>query len=135
MHREAAAPHLRATAPDADFSPELDDVVRKAMSKRPADRFQSAAELAAALAATPEGKRSAHDIAGPAPAPPRKPAANKAKGAAEGAAPTRRRDDGRLLVGGAPSHGRGGDGVEGGAPVAAGGDRPAVSGGRDARRC
>jgi len=77
MHREAAAPHLRATAPDADFSEELDGVVQKAMSKRPADRFQSAAELAAALAATPEGKRSAHDIAGPAPAP-RKAAADKA---------------------------------------------------------
>jgi len=86
MHREAPPPHLRATAPQAGYSAALDAVLHKAMSKRPADRFQSAAELAAALAATPEGQRNAGDaVASPAPAPspaslpaPRKPAGDKA---------------------------------------------------------
>jgi serine/threonine-protein kinase len=77
MHREAPPPHLRATAPQ--YSEELDGVVQKAMSKRPADRFQSAADLAAALAATPEGKRNMRDAEPAAPAPAaRKPAADKA---------------------------------------------------------
>jgi len=88
MHREAPAPHLRATAPQAGYSAALDAVLQKAMSKRPADRFQSAAELSAALAATPEGQRNAGDavpspppVASPAPASlpaPRKPGGDKA---------------------------------------------------------
>jgi eukaryotic-like serine/threonine-protein kinase len=76
MHREAPAPLLRATAPQAGYSAALEAVVQKAMSKRPADRFQSAADLAAALAATPEGQGNASTnindakaTAAPAPAP------------------------------------------------------------------
>ena len=109
MHREAPAPLLRATAPAAGYSAALEAVVQKAMSKRPADRFQSAAELAAALAATPEGQRNAGDAArrrhaAPA-ALPRAAQAERRQGAAESAAPTRRCDDRRLAVGGAPAHG------------------------------
>ncbi len=71
MHREAMPPRLRDVAPTAGLSAALEEVLDKALSKLPEDRFQSAAELAAALDETPEasgtgsppGKRSA-----PAPA-------------------------------------------------------------------
>jgi tetratricopeptide (TPR) repeat protein len=43
-------------APDARYSIELEALLDKALSKMPEDRFQSAAELSAALAATPEGR-------------------------------------------------------------------------------
>jgi serine/threonine-protein kinase len=56
MHRETPPPLLRATAPDAGFSAELEAVVTKALSKFADDRYQSAAELVAALEATPEGR-------------------------------------------------------------------------------
>ena len=42
--------------------PELEALLDKAMSKLPEDRFQTAAELAAALAATPEGKAAGQEI-------------------------------------------------------------------------
>src|SRR5688572_19682975 len=93
MHREAPPPLLRATAPQAGYSAALEAVVQKAMSKRPADRFQSAADLAAALAATPEGQgnvsanantndaKAAAAAPAPAPAPaPAGPAALPAPG-------------------------------------------------------
>jgi hypothetical protein len=56
MHRETPAPALRQFAPDANVSPELEAVVLKGMAKFQDDRFQSAAEFAAALDETPEGK-------------------------------------------------------------------------------
>jgi serine/threonine protein kinase len=62
MQRETPPPKLRAVAPDARYSVELEALLDKAMSKLPEDRFQSAAELAAALAATPEGKAAGQDI-------------------------------------------------------------------------
>jgi eukaryotic-like serine/threonine-protein kinase len=74
MHREAPPPHLREVARDAGYSPALDAVLQKAMSKRPADRYPSAAELAAALASTPEGQRNANEREAPAPAPPKRKA-------------------------------------------------------------
>ena len=85
MHREAPAPYLRATAPQAGYSAALEAVLHKAMSKRPADRFQSAAELAAALAATPEGQGHVGDAAAapspaPSPPPPSLPAPRKPSG-------------------------------------------------------
>jgi serine/threonine-protein kinase len=67
MQRESPPPRLRATAPDAGYSVELDTLIDKALSKLPEDRFQSAAEMAAALAGTPEGKAAggAIDVATP----------------------------------------------------------------------
>jgi serine/threonine-protein kinase len=62
MQRESAPPRLRATAPEASYSVELEALIDKAMSKLPEDRFQSAADMAAALAATPEGKAAGADI-------------------------------------------------------------------------
>jgi serine/threonine-protein kinase len=82
MQREAPPPKLRATAPEASYSAALEALIDKAMSKLPEDRFQSAAELAAALAATPEGKAALGDVDGPKPAA--KPA--EAKGLADKAA-------------------------------------------------
>jgi serine/threonine-protein kinase len=62
MQREAPPPKLRAVAPEARYSVELEALLDKAMSKLPEDRFQSAAELAAALTATPEGRAAGQDI-------------------------------------------------------------------------
>ena len=68
MQRESPPPKLRATAPEAGYSVALEALIDKAMSKLPEDRFQSAAELAAALAATPEGKAALGDVETPKPA-------------------------------------------------------------------
>ena len=62
MQRESPPPKLRATVPEAKYSLELETLLDKAMSKLPEDRFQSAAELAAALASTPEGKAAGSDV-------------------------------------------------------------------------
>jgi len=59
MHRETAIPPLRAAVPGGAISAELEAVVGKAMAKRQDDRYQSAAELAAALEATPEARARA----------------------------------------------------------------------------
>jgi serine/threonine-protein kinase len=56
MHREQPPPLLRAVAPGAGFSAELEAVIGKALSKFADDRYQSAAELVAALEATPAGR-------------------------------------------------------------------------------
>lgn len=56
MHRESPPPLLREVAPAAGYSAELEGVLGKALSKLADDRFQSAGELAAALAATPEAR-------------------------------------------------------------------------------
>jgi serine/threonine-protein kinase len=62
MQRESAPPKLRSVSPETRYSAELEALLDKAMSKLPEDRFQSAAEMAAALAATPEGKAAGQDI-------------------------------------------------------------------------
>ncbi len=62
MQRESPPPKLRATAPDGKYSLELEALIEKAMSKLPEDRFQTAAELAAALAATPEGRAAGIEV-------------------------------------------------------------------------
>ena len=62
MQRESAPPKLRAAAPESKYSLELEALIDKAMSKLPEDRFQTAADLAAALAATPEGKAAGSDV-------------------------------------------------------------------------
>jgi serine/threonine-protein kinase len=64
MHREAPPPLLRQVAPDAHLSAEIEALVGKAMSKLADERFQSAAEMAAALDRTPEASR-ARAAAGP----------------------------------------------------------------------
>ena len=57
MHREAVPPRLATAAPDAAFSPALEDVVARALAKEPAQRFPSAAAFATALDAVPEAVR------------------------------------------------------------------------------
>jgi eukaryotic-like serine/threonine-protein kinase len=57
MHRETAAPLLRQAAPDAHLTAEMEALVGKAMSKLADERFQSAAEMSAALDRTPEANR------------------------------------------------------------------------------
>ena len=56
MHRERPPPRLREAAPDAGYSAALEAALDKALSKMPEDRYASATEFAAALAATPEGQ-------------------------------------------------------------------------------
>jgi hypothetical protein len=63
MQREKAPPLLRAAAPDARLSAELEAVVAKALSKFADDRFQTAAAFVAALDATPEGRGGAREAA------------------------------------------------------------------------
>jgi tetratricopeptide (TPR) repeat protein len=69
MHRESPPPLLREVAPAAGYSEALESVLAKALSKLPEDRFQSAGDFAAALAATPEAQGGAHPKPAPAPAP------------------------------------------------------------------
>lgn len=72
LHVEQTAPSIRSLRPDLPLS--LEAVVRRALEKEPEQRFQSAAELAAALrSAVPIGTLPTA-VAGPAPpAPPRAP--------------------------------------------------------------
>ena len=112
MHREAPPPLLRATAPAARLSAEIEAVVSKALSKFADDRFQSAAEFTAALDATPEGR-------GVAPAAPRAARRRRAPArAARGRVPCPRRPPDETIVD-SPSRIQrlvGGQGVSAGAP-------------------
>ena len=72
MQRESPPPRLREVAPAAGYSEALESLLGKALSKLPEDRFQSAGEFAAALAATPEAQ-------GAAPVPPPSPARPQAR--------------------------------------------------------
>jgi eukaryotic-like serine/threonine-protein kinase len=56
MHRETPPPRLRDVAPAAGFSAALEGAIDRALAKMPEDRYTSAVEFAAALAATPEGQ-------------------------------------------------------------------------------
>lgn len=56
MHMEDPAPSLIKAAPTAGLSVQLDAVIRKSMAKAPEDRYQTAAEFAEALEATPDAK-------------------------------------------------------------------------------
>src|SRR6185312_15730577 len=56
MHREQPPPRLREAVSEGGYSPALEAAIDKALSKMPQDRFSSAGEFAAALAATPEGQ-------------------------------------------------------------------------------
>ncbi len=69
MQRDAPPPLLREVAPEAGYSKELESLLGKALSKLPEDRFQSAGEFAAALAATPEAQGGARPNPAPSPAP------------------------------------------------------------------
>jgi serine/threonine protein kinase len=62
MQRESPPPKLRSVAADAHYSEELEALLDKAMSKLPEDRFQSAADLAGALAGTPEGSAAGQEM-------------------------------------------------------------------------
>jgi tetratricopeptide (TPR) repeat protein len=62
MQRESAPPKLRSVSPESKYSAELEALLDKAMSKLPEDRFQTAADMAAALAATPEGRVAGQDF-------------------------------------------------------------------------
>ncbi|HSY38122.1 MAG TPA: serine/threonine-protein kinase [Polyangia bacterium] len=74
MHRDAPPPLLREVAPEAGYSKELESLLGKALSKLPENRFQSAGEFAAALAATPEAQGGARPNLAPSPAPSGSPA-------------------------------------------------------------
>jgi eukaryotic-like serine/threonine-protein kinase len=78
MHRESPPPLLRQVAPASGYSEALESLLAKALSKLPEDRFQSAGEFAAALAATPEAKGEA---ARPSPAPAPSASPSRARGA------------------------------------------------------
>lgn len=68
MHREAEPPTLNEKAGPGTFSEELENVLKKGLSKSPEDRHQTAEELAAALDKTPEGlcsKESEMSVADP----------------------------------------------------------------------
>lgn len=54
QHQEAPPPTLASLLPGAGFSQQLEELVGKAMAKKPEDRFQSAADFAVALEALPE---------------------------------------------------------------------------------
>ncbi len=56
MHRERPPPRLREALPEGGYSPALEAAIDRALAKMPQDRFASAGEFAAALAATPEGQ-------------------------------------------------------------------------------
>jgi eukaryotic-like serine/threonine-protein kinase len=74
MHRESPPPLLREAAPAAGYSPALEAAIGRALAKLPEDRFQSASDFAAALAATPDAQGGARPSAGPTPKPePKRP--------------------------------------------------------------
>jgi eukaryotic-like serine/threonine-protein kinase len=54
LHQSAPVPSIRERLPEADFSPELDQVVQIALAKDPAQRFASATAFAEALDYVPE---------------------------------------------------------------------------------
>jgi serine/threonine-protein kinase len=58
MHREEPPPRLADVAPALHPSEQLERVISRALAKRPADRFASAIDFAAALDSVPEAKRS-----------------------------------------------------------------------------
>ena len=64
MHRERPPPSLREALPAAGLSAELDAVIARALAKDPAERWQSAGDMAAALAECPEAQRRAGGAAG-----------------------------------------------------------------------
>jgi serine/threonine protein kinase len=55
-HLNDMPPAMRSVYPDLQISPELEGVVQRTLAKDPAYRYQTMNELAAALAATPEGQ-------------------------------------------------------------------------------
>jgi len=68
MHRDQAPPPLRQVVPAAGISPALEAVVLRAMAKKPDERFQTAAEFAAALEDVPEAA-TRMSVVGRTPAP------------------------------------------------------------------
>jgi serine/threonine protein kinase len=56
MHIDDPPPPPRRIAPTRDCSVELEKAILRAMEKKPADRYSTAEEFSAALAATPEGR-------------------------------------------------------------------------------
>jgi serine/threonine-protein kinase len=80
MHREMPPPLLRVAAPAAGLSAEIEAVVGKALSKFAEDRYQTAADFAAALEGTPEGR-------GVAPAAPARAAGAALPAPAQGGRP------------------------------------------------
>jgi serine/threonine-protein kinase len=73
LQREAPVPALRTVVPGRRCSDQLEAVVRRALAKRPQERFQSARAFGEALDAVPEARpeaapvRSAAPVAAPSP--------------------------------------------------------------------
>jgi serine/threonine-protein kinase len=67
MHRDDAPPRLRSVAPGVSAA--LDEVIDKALAKSVTARFQSAGEMAQALAAVPEAS-ARHEVPGALSLPP-----------------------------------------------------------------
>ncbi|WP_428265514.1 protein kinase domain-containing protein [Haliangium sp.] len=53
-HQNAPVPSLRERVPEAEFSAEIDAVLKRALAKNPGERFASATEFAQALEVVPE---------------------------------------------------------------------------------
>jgi eukaryotic-like serine/threonine-protein kinase len=69
MQREITAVPIRTVRPDAGFSTKLEGVVLQALAKRPAARFQTASEMAAALDDVPEASSADEGFASTVAAP------------------------------------------------------------------
>lgn len=63
LQREGAPVPIRTVLPKAGFSTKLDGVVLRALAKRPAARFQTASEMAAALEAVPDASATDEGLA------------------------------------------------------------------------
>ena len=79
MHRDQAPAPLRQVVPEAGISPALEAVVLRALAKKPAERYQTAAEFAAALEEVPEAATRVSVVSRP-------PGSPAARGAAAPAA-------------------------------------------------
>src|SRR6185312_14094353 len=77
MHREQPPPRLREAVSEGGYSPALEAAIDKALSKMPQDRFSSAGEFAAAVAAGLDRVRLLADRAG---RPDHRPGASLAPG-------------------------------------------------------
>ena len=75
MHRAAKIPRLAERAPGVEFPDGVQELVDKAMAKRPAERFQTAIELASAIDAILDARPAELRVSGSRPVQKKPPAA------------------------------------------------------------